>query len=328
MIDTGLKRPRLKLPSSAKPPPRRPPAGRREIVVVGRPLGRPLGRKGPRPAGAVRAAPRDSLVKDSDDRAWFLQRAGDDVTRTAVASRGVPRCARPLLAAAASRGEPRCAPAPGPGGKRPAGRGAGPYQSRSDVAPKDLPEKPRARMAEPQPNSGKILYLAVALLVALSALFGLVLLPRLAPGVGGMVGAEAPDVTLPVAANGEAGARMQIAELKGQPVILGFLGDVVRSLRGPGADPRPDRPPLREAGARGARRQRGRPAPCGQPVRPQEGPLVSHPHRRREGGLEPDYGVGQAAEPRGDRPAGEGRGLPDGRRRRGEPLREIVAAAL
>ncbi|MDC0679826.1 MULTISPECIES: TlpA family protein disulfide reductase [Sorangium] len=77
-------------------------------------------------------------------------------------------------------------------------------------------------MAEPQPNSGKILYPAVALLIALSALFGLVILPRLAPGVGGMVGAEAPDVTLPVAANGEPGARMQIAELKGQPVILDF----------------------------------------------------------------------------------------------------------
>jgi penicillin amidase len=30
-------------------------------------------------------------VKDSDDRAWFLQRAGDDVTRTAAASRGEPR---------------------------------------------------------------------------------------------------------------------------------------------------------------------------------------------------------------------------------------------
>ncbi|WP_044987221.1 TlpA family protein disulfide reductase [Sorangium cellulosum] len=77
-------------------------------------------------------------------------------------------------------------------------------------------------MAEPESNSGKILYPAVAVLIALSALFGLAILPRLAPGVGGMVGAVAPDVTLPVAANGEPGARMQLAELKGQPVILDF----------------------------------------------------------------------------------------------------------
>ncbi|AUX27633.1 thioredoxin [Sorangium cellulosum] len=77
-------------------------------------------------------------------------------------------------------------------------------------------------MAEPEFNSSKILYPAIAVLIALSALFGLAVLPRLSPGAGGMIGAAAPDVTLPVAANGDPGARMQLAELKGQPVILDF----------------------------------------------------------------------------------------------------------
>jgi thiol-disulfide isomerase/thioredoxin len=37
-----------------------------------------------------------------------------------------------------------------------------------------------------------------------------------------MVGKPAPDVTLPVAANGDDGARMQISSFKGQPVVLDF----------------------------------------------------------------------------------------------------------
>jgi cytochrome c biogenesis protein CcmG, thiol:disulfide interchange protein DsbE len=77
-------------------------------------------------------------------------------------------------------------------------------------------------MAVPEFYNGKILYPAIAVLLALSALFGLAILPRLSAGAGGMVGKPAPDVTLPVAANGERGARMQLAELKGQPVILDF----------------------------------------------------------------------------------------------------------
>lgn len=77
-------------------------------------------------------------------------------------------------------------------------------------------------MAVPEFYSGKVLYPAISVLLALSALFGLAILPRLAPGAGGMVGKPAPDVTLPVAANGERGSRMQLAELKGQAVILDF----------------------------------------------------------------------------------------------------------
>lgn len=77
-------------------------------------------------------------------------------------------------------------------------------------------------MATPEFYSGKVLYPAIAVLVALSALFGLAILPRLAPGVGGMVHKPAPDAVFPIAANGDPGARMQLSNLKGHPVVLDF----------------------------------------------------------------------------------------------------------
>lgn len=77
-------------------------------------------------------------------------------------------------------------------------------------------------MAVPEFYSGKVLYPAIAVLIALSALFGLAVLPRLVPGGGGMVGKPAPDVTFPVVANGDAGARIQLNELKGRAVVLDF----------------------------------------------------------------------------------------------------------
>lgn len=77
-------------------------------------------------------------------------------------------------------------------------------------------------MAVPEFYSGKILYPAIGVLIGLSALFGLAVMPRLVVGPGGMVGKPAPDFTLPVAANGDAGARLQLAELKGHPVVIDF----------------------------------------------------------------------------------------------------------
>ena len=80
-------------------------------------------------------------------------------------------------------------------------------------------------MAVPEFYSGKILYPAIAVLLGLSGLFGLAILPRLAPGTGGMVGKPGPAFTLPVAANGksaEPNEQMSLADLKGHPVILDF----------------------------------------------------------------------------------------------------------
>ena len=78
-------------------------------------------------------------------------------------------------------------------------------------------------MAVPEFYSGKILYPAIAVLLALSSLFGLAVLPRLALGsTRGMKGKPAPAFTLPVVANGTAGQKLDLAELKGHPVILDF----------------------------------------------------------------------------------------------------------
>src|SRR5262249_1711701 len=76
-------------------------------------------------------------------------------------------------------------------------------------------------MAVPEFYSGKILYPAIAVLLGLSALFGLAILPRL--GVQGqMVGKPAPALSLPVAANGTPGTRRRLADLKGRAVLLDF----------------------------------------------------------------------------------------------------------
>jgi thiol-disulfide isomerase/thioredoxin len=76
-------------------------------------------------------------------------------------------------------------------------------------------------MAVPEFYSGKILYPAIAVLLGLSALFGLAILPRL--GVQGrMVGKPAPALSLPVAANGTVGSRMSLDDLKGRAVLLDF----------------------------------------------------------------------------------------------------------
>jgi cytochrome c biogenesis protein CcmG, thiol:disulfide interchange protein DsbE len=82
-------------------------------------------------------------------------------------------------------------------------------------------------MAVPEFYSGKILYPAIAVLVGLSALFGLAILPRLVPQGGGMVGQPAPALALAVVANGAPGddgghPRMTLKELEGHPVLLDF----------------------------------------------------------------------------------------------------------
>jgi cytochrome c biogenesis protein CcmG/thiol:disulfide interchange protein DsbE len=77
-------------------------------------------------------------------------------------------------------------------------------------------------MAVPEFYSGKVLYPAIGVLIGLSALFSLAIMPRLVGAQGKMVGQPAPDFTLAVAANGDAGARMQLTELRGRPVVIDF----------------------------------------------------------------------------------------------------------
>ncbi|MFO0756259.1 MAG: TlpA disulfide reductase family protein [Byssovorax sp.] len=78
-------------------------------------------------------------------------------------------------------------------------------------------------MAVPEFYSGKILYPAIAVLLALSSLFGLAVLPRLALGsTRGMKGKPAPALHLPVVANGADGEAIDLGDLKGHPVLLDF----------------------------------------------------------------------------------------------------------
>ncbi len=63
---------------------------------------------------------------------------------------------------------------------------------------------------------------AIAGAVALVALAVLGVLPRFAPRASHGVGGVAPDFALPVIANGDPGARMALADLKGEAVLIDF----------------------------------------------------------------------------------------------------------
>jgi thiol-disulfide isomerase/thioredoxin len=76
-------------------------------------------------------------------------------------------------------------------------------------------------MAEREFYSGKILYPTIVALVALSALFGFAILPRLVPS-SGLVGKPAPDFALEVVSSGGAGDRVHLEELRGSAVVLDF----------------------------------------------------------------------------------------------------------
>jgi len=77
-------------------------------------------------------------------------------------------------------------------------------------------------MAQPEFFSGKTLYPFIAALLALSALFGLVIMPRLGQGHH-FVDRPAPDFELPVVANGASSeARVKLSQLHDKVVILDF----------------------------------------------------------------------------------------------------------
>jgi thiol-disulfide isomerase/thioredoxin len=77
-------------------------------------------------------------------------------------------------------------------------------------------------VARPEFFSEKALFPTIGVLLALSALFGLLILPRLAPPGGALVDKPAPDFTLPVVHNGEPNARLRLSELHDKLVLLDF----------------------------------------------------------------------------------------------------------
>ena len=80
-------------------------------------------------------------------------------------------------------------------------------------------------MAVPEFYSGKILYPAIGVLLGLSGLFGLAILPRLAPAPAGWWARPAPDVHAPGRRQRQGRGRARaahLADLKGHPVILDF----------------------------------------------------------------------------------------------------------
>ena len=77
-------------------------------------------------------------------------------------------------------------------------------------------------MAVSEPSPGKFPSPAISIVIGIAALLALAILPRLVPSGGGMIGKPAPDFAFSVAANGEIGRRMSMAELKGKPILLDF----------------------------------------------------------------------------------------------------------
>ena len=77
-------------------------------------------------------------------------------------------------------------------------------------------------MATDAPSPDRSAYAALLAICAGAALFGFAVLPRLFSARSALLGKPAPDFTLPVVHNGEPGARLHLADLRGHPVVLDF----------------------------------------------------------------------------------------------------------
>ncbi|MBW2454685.1 MAG: TlpA family protein disulfide reductase [Deltaproteobacteria bacterium] len=73
-----------------------------------------------------------------------------------------------------------------------------------------------------KPDADRRLYIKVGALLVGSALFGLLVMPRLAPAGGKLLDKPAPDFTLPVVAGGDPGARQRLSDLQGMILVLDF----------------------------------------------------------------------------------------------------------
>lgn len=65
-------------------------------------------------------------------------------------------------------------------------------------------------------------YGTIVALVLASALIGAGLLPQIFPKAGPMVGKPVPELSLPIAYNGEPGSRFSLSELRGSAVVIDF----------------------------------------------------------------------------------------------------------
>ncbi len=73
-----------------------------------------------------------------------------------------------------------------------------------------------------KPDADRRLYIKIGALLVGSTLFGLFVMPRLAPAGGKLLDKPAPDFTLPVVAGGDPGARQRLDDLQGKIVVLDF----------------------------------------------------------------------------------------------------------
>ena len=77
-------------------------------------------------------------------------------------------------------------------------------------------------MAQTEQTAGKTLYPVIAALLAVAALVGLIVLPRLEPAGTKLLDKPAPNFALPIVANGEPKARMRLSDLRDKVVVLDF----------------------------------------------------------------------------------------------------------
>ncbi|MBK9266127.1 MAG: TlpA family protein disulfide reductase [Polyangiaceae bacterium] len=77
-------------------------------------------------------------------------------------------------------------------------------------------------MTDPVPSEDKSRLGSLAIFLVVGALVLIAFLPRFQGSTSPLEGQPAPDAVFPVAANGDAGARMQVSSLKGHPVVLDF----------------------------------------------------------------------------------------------------------
>ncbi len=105
-----------------------------------------------------------------------------------------------------------------------------PHNARITLADEDAPSALPAHahkqhimaQQESSTNTDRRSFNIAALAIGAAVLAGFTILPRLAHSPRDLIGKPAPDFSLEVAHNAEAGDRIHLSELKGKPVLLSF----------------------------------------------------------------------------------------------------------